>query len=312
MRRLGLLAALALARGAQAGPLADLLRERRAARGDGDSEGELQNDGSSSGQAWQPPDTLAVDRNIAYGSNPAQKLDVIHRKDVSRSAPVLLMVHGGGWRRGDKGGPMMVKNKALHWVEKKGWVLVTVNYRLMPEANPVVQVEDIARALAFAQGKAAGWGGDADRFVVMGHSAGAHLVSLLTSDPGIAQRAGARPWLATIPIDSAAYDVEAIMNRRHYGLYDKAFGSDPQLWRDASPIHRLTGKPAAPMLLVCSSSRSDSCTPAQEYAAKANGLGGRVKVLPIEMNHGKINDQMGAPGVYTDQVDDFLRSVGLS
>ena len=222
MRRFGLLAALALSREGRAGPLAELLRERRAAK---EGEGDLQNDGSSYGQPWQPPESITVERDIAYGSHAAQKLDLFVRKQRPQGAPVVMMVHGGGWRRGDKGGPMMVKNKALHWVDKKGWLFITVNYRLMPEAPPTVQVDDIAHALAFAQGKAAGWGGDPNRFVVVGHSAGAHLVSLLTADPEITRRAGARPWLATIPIDSAAYDVEAIMNRRHYGLYDKAFGS---------------------------------------------------------------------------------------
>ncbi len=74
---------------------------------------------------------------------------------------------------------------------------------------------------------------------------------------------------------------------------------------------RLRGKPAAPILLVCSSRRDDSCPPAEAFAARANGFGGRAKVLPIELNHAQINDRLGTDGEYTDAVNQFLRSAGL-
>lgn len=304
LRRLGLLAALVATRPAKAGPIMDWLRERRAARS-----GEVDDGTGAAPSGWRtfdPPPGITVERDLAYGSDPAQKVDV-YRPAKAENAPILLMVHGGGWRRGDKSGPSMVKNKVLHWVGK-GWVLVSVNYRLVPVADPVVQAEDVGRAIAFAQGKAKDWGADPARCVIMGHSAGAHLVSLVTADGSLATRHGAQPWRATIAIDSAAFDIVAIMNRDHYGLYDKAFGTDPELWRNASPLHRLKGPPAAPMLLVCSSKRDDSCEPAREFAAKATGFGGKVKVLPIELNHAQINDQMGTSGAYTGAVDDFLRS----
>ena len=154
------------------------------------------------------------------------------------------------------------------------------------------------------------WGGDGHRLVLMGHSAGAHLVSLISSDPGRVAAAGGYPWRGTVVLDSAAYNVVDIMQKKHFGLYDEAFGSDPQLWRDASPILRLSSAPV-PMLLVCSSQRSDSCAQAQAYAEKAKGLGGRVSVYPIDMRHGEINAQLGAPGNLTVQVDNFLHSLNL-
>jgi arylformamidase len=311
LARLGWLSATAWVAPAMAGPLLDRLRERRAEREAGS---DVSDDGTTSEatggrRSFTPPPGITVERDIAYGSDPAQRLDVYRGADA-KDAPVILMVHGGGWRRGDKGGPSMVKNKVEHWVGR-GWVFVSVNYRLVPAANPAEQAEDIARALAFAQGKARSWGADPARFVLMGHSAGAHLVALVTSDGSMPARHGAQPWLATVAIDSAALDIEAIMNRKHHGLYDTAFGKDPALWREASPMARLRGKPAAPMLLVCSSKRDDSCPPAEAYAAKAVGFGGRVKVLPIELNHAKINDQLGTDGDYTNAVNNFLRSAGL-
>ncbi len=311
VRRFGLLAALVLAGSARGGPLADLLRQRQAAKqGEGGAaEDGVGTDPATGKRSWTPPDGITVERDIAYGSDPAQRFDV-YRPPNAKAAPVVVMVHGGGWRRGDKGGPSMVKNKVLHWVGK-GWVLVSVNYRVVPVANPAEQAEDVGRALAHAQGMAAAWGADPGRFVLMGHSSGAHLVALIGADGSLATRHGAKPWLASVSIDSAALDIEAIMNRKHYGLYDTAFGKDPNLWRDASPMARLKGKPAAPMLLVCSSKRNDSCPPAREFAAKAASFGGRVTVLPIELNHAQINDQLGTVGAYTDGVDEFLRTVGL-
>jgi acetyl esterase/lipase len=308
LRRFGLLAVLALAGSARGGPLADLLRERKAAR-EGNNDGGP-SEGGVGKRSFTPPEGISVERDVAYGSDAAQRIDVYHPVKAE-NVPIIMMVHGGGWRRGDKGGPSMVKNKVLHWVNNKGCVLISVNYRVVPEANPAQQGEDIGRAIAFAQSKAKTWGADPARLVLMGHSAGAHLVSLVSADGSLATRFGGRPWLATVSIDSAAFDIEAIMNRKHYGLYDTAFGSDPALWREASPMQRLKGKPAAPMLLVCSSKRSDSCPPAQEFAAKANGFGGQVKVLPVELNHAQINDQLGTDGAYTAAVDEFLKTVGI-
>mgnify|MGYP006210586909 CR=1 FL=1 len=78
-----------------------------------------------------------------------------------------------------------------------------------------------------------------------------------------------------------------------------------------TPMHRMTAKPAAPMLLVCSSDRDDSCAAAQGFATKGRGFGAHVTVLPVALNHMEINDRLGVPGDYTDAVDAFLRSVGL-
>ena len=109
-------------------------------------------------------------------------------------------------------------------------------------------------------------------------------------------------------LDSAALDVPAIMNNRHFGLYDRAFGSDPQKWAAVSPMAQLAHA-TAPMLAVCSSRRRESCPTSDRFAAKANGLGGKVRVLREDLSHGDINATLGAPSDYTAQVDAFLKSV---
>ena len=245
---------------------------------------------------------------IAYGPAPEQRLD-LYRPADAHDAPAILMVHGGGWARGDKAATGVVQNKIDYWLPK-GYVFVSVDYRVVPDANPLQQADDIAMALAYAQQHAAEWGADPARFVLMGHSAGAHLVSLLSAAPDIARRHGAKPWLGTVALDSAAYDVTTIMQVRHFPLYDRAFGDDRQLWRDASPTLRLTQAPV-PMLLVCSSRREDSCRQARGFAARAGELGGKVDVVPIDLRHGVINQQLGEPGELTRAVEDFLHSLRL-
>jgi arylformamidase len=145
----------------------------------------------------------------------------------------------------------------------------------------------------------------------MGHSSGAHLVALLTADPTIAARAGARPWLASVCLDSAAMNVGEIMRAPHFRLYDRAFGEDPHFWRQVSPIDRVQGRSAAPVLLVCSTRREDSCPQSRAFAAKIEHLGGRAQVLPVDLSHVEINDLLGTAGPYTRAVDAFLHSLGL-
>ena len=256
-----------------------------------------------------PPPGTRVERDLAYGADPAQRLD-LYRPAKAEGAPILIMVHGGGWSRGDKANPGVVDNKVNHWIPK-GFVFVSVNYRMLPGANPLEQANDVAKALAFVQAHAKEWGGDAGRVVLMGHSAGAHLVALLAAAPAIARAQGAAPWIGTIALDSAAYDIPEIMLRQHLSLYDDAFGTDRQLWRDASPTLRLESAPA-PMLLVCSTKRADSCPPAQAFAAKVEALHGRATVSPVDMTHAEINQLAGTEGDYTATIDTFLKSIGLN
>jgi acetyl esterase/lipase len=261
------------------------------------------------GGAAAVPSGADVRRDIAYGNDPAQRLDV-YSLPGAHNAPVILMVHGGGWRLGDKASSRVIENKVGYWVPK-GYIFVSVNYRFSPQANPVEEANDIAKALAFAQAQAVSWGGDSARFVLMGHSAGAHLVSMLAADPAIAAKAGAKPWLGTVSLDSAAYDMVSIMENRHFCLYDDVFGSDRSLWAAASPTLIIKAAPA-PMLLVCSTRRSDSCSQADAFATKANGLGGKVIVLPEDLTHMQINANLGAAGDYTDKVEAFMRALGLN
>lgn len=252
------------------------------------------------------PKDVNVTRDIAYGDDPAQTFDV-YRPAEARNAPVIVMLHGGAWAFGSKQAAGVIDNKVRHFLPK-GYLFVSVETRLLPKADPLQQADDLAHALAQIEAKAASWGGDAGKLVLIGHSAGAHLAALVSADPAYARRAGARPWLATIALDSAAYDIAPIMRGMVVPqFYRDAFGSDPDFWEKASPTRQISGK-APKMLLVCSSFRRWSCRQAQTFAKKMRGQG---EVLPVDLRHMQINAQLGADNDYTQRVDGFLHSLGL-
>lgn len=258
------------------------------------------------GRLSVPPEVKVL-RDIAYGKDEAQKMDVYQPVAV-KGAPVIFMVHGGGWRNGDKGLASVVRNKLAYWTPR-GFIFISVNYRMLPDADPLTQADDVARALAVAQKRAAEWGGDPDKFILMGHSAGAHLVSLLNAAPERAGKQGARPWLGTVSLDTAGTNIVQVMERDHLRLYDDAFGKNRDYWESASPWHVLTAQ-AKPILLVCSTQRRDKpCEQMHEFAARAKRMGLRVEVLGQAKSHREINVDLGLPGAYTDAVERFMASL---
>ncbi|MBE2211764.1 MAG: alpha/beta hydrolase [Xanthomonadaceae bacterium] len=251
------------------------------------------------------PAAIRVERDIAYGRHAEQHYDVYLPAQAKPDAPILVMVHGGGWRRGDKASPGVVGDKVAYWLGQ-GFVFVSVNYRLLPDADPLLQARDVATALASVQARAPQWRADPNRIVLMGHSAGAHLVTLLGASPSLLRQAGASAPRGVIALDSAAMDVPELMNKpRLPDLYRNAFGTDPRYWVSASPYHQL-GPASLPMLVICSSQRADACPQGRALAKKARGLGVPIEVLPQDLAHGDINKQLGKPSAYTRAVSAWI------
>ncbi|MFA6628552.1 MAG: alpha/beta hydrolase [Sulfuricurvum sp.] len=247
-------------------------------------------------------------KEFAYGSDKKQKLDV-YLPATPKNAPIFVMVHGGAWKIGDKRMERVVDNKVARW-NPKGIIFVSVNYRLLPDADPLKQADDVASALAYVQEHAAEWGGDATKIVLMGHSAGAHLVDLLSSDP--TRYPNLKPWLGTVSLDSAAMDIPKVMNGKHYGFYDEAFGTDSAYWESASPQQRLSTS-ALPMYLVCSTERPDKpCIQAEAFVKAAKSIGVRSEVAPQAKSHKEINEELGLDNDYTHKVEEFIRSLGIA
>lgn len=262
--------------------------------------------GAATAGTAQPADAVRVLRNVSYGADARQKLDVY--LPAKPTGPLILMVHGGAWAVGDKASPDVVRQKVKHWVDGMGYVLVSANYRLLPAAKPVDQAGDVARALAYVQQQIPKWGADPKRVVLMGHSAGAHLAMLLHASPDMVAQAGAQPWRVTVSLDSAAMDVEQLMNAPHPRLYDRAFGADPAYWKAASPYHHVAAPGAPALLMICSKLRADDpCAQALHFEKKAAHFKHYITIWGRDLNHADINRELGAPGMYTDLVTNWLK-----
>ena len=153
---LGLLSCLFLMSSAQAGLLRERLQERFAERHAATTENDEFTDTSVTSNSL--PAGVRVMRNLAYGADAKQRLDVYLPTHPLTNAPVIFMVHGGAWRTGDKAMSNVVDNKIARWVPD-GIVFISINYRLLTQADPLLQAQDVATALAYAQKNAAQWGG---------------------------------------------------------------------------------------------------------------------------------------------------------
>jgi len=287
---------LELTTAVSAGPLLDRLRERRQAAGQAD-----------------PSSPQASLSNVAYGPAREQVYDVYLPSGGAPTAgaprsPVIFMVHGGAWAVGDKAMTRVVDAKVARW-GARGFALVSVNYRMLPDVPPDGQLRDVAQALAHAQSHAPDWGADPAQFILMGHSAGAHLVALLAGAVPASLGPSGPPVLGTVALDSAAMDVHAIMSQPHMRLYDRPFGKDPSYWRAMSPVQQLR-QGVAPVLAVCSTRREDACAQAQAYVARAAQVGVRAQWLGQDLSHGEINAQLGLDNGYTRSVEAFMATLG--
>jgi len=122
------------------------------------------------------PRHMQIIRNVAYGPEPRNRLDIWRLSTTPANAPVVFYIHGGAWTFGDKreqGRPM------LHEFVERGWIAVVCNYRLAPRHPWPAQMLDVTRTLLWIKKNIANHGGDPDRIVVSGGSAGGHLASLL-------------------------------------------------------------------------------------------------------------------------------------
>ena len=120
-----------------------------------------------------PSGSFKVEKNISYGEHARHKLDIYRAKKATPGAPVLVFVHGGGWRHGDKD---MYKFLAQGFTQD-GYDVVVPNYRLSPDAQYPDMLHDTAKAVAHAA-KAY----PERPLVLMGHSAGAYNVMMMGLD----------------------------------------------------------------------------------------------------------------------------------
>jgi acetyl esterase/lipase len=192
----------------------------------------------------------ATTRNISYGPGGRNHLlDVWRRPDLPEGyrAPVLIEVPGGGWSVNDKRGqayPLLARMAEL------GWVCVSINYSRSPRNAFPAHIVDVKRAIAWVRANIAEYGGDPDFIAITGGSAGGHLASLAaltsadpTMQPGFEDTdtsvQAAAPYYGVYDLTTADNMHPLMMPLLEHVVMQRRLADDPQLYRDASPIHRI-------------------------------------------------------------------------
>ncbi len=250
--------------------------------------------------------------DVQYGSSdePSARLD-IYPTPGKTAHPILIWIHGGAWRIGDKA-HVQAKPRAFN---TKGFVFVSINYRLQADATYQDQAADVAQAIHWVHDHAREFGAAPDRIFLMGHSAGAHLAALVATDDRYLKAVGMslRQIQGVILVDGAGYDIprqiELSRLPRMREMYQSVFGTNLATQQDASPItHVAKGKGIPPFLLLYVSTRRDSKIQSYDLADRLKLAGSAAEVVPAhDKSHGSINREMGEPDdPPTQAVFDFL------
>ena len=165
----------------------------------------------------------------------------------------------------------------------KGFVFVSTNYRLLPNVDMGTIVRDVAKSIHWVHDHIAEYGGDPNRLLVMGHSAGAQLAALICTDDRYLKAEGLSLAIikGCVPVDGDTYDVPAIIEtaetrRRVHGQpqakygHREKFGNDPAKHRDFSAVtHVARDKGIPPFLILHVADHPDTTAQAQRLAARA-------------------------------------------
>lgn len=234
--------------------------------------------GASAARRPRQPEPQTFD----YG--PA-RLD-IYARDGFKSRPVVLFIHGGAWRIGNRNNV----NAKPGFLLEHGFCFVSIDYRMLPEADVAAQAGDVEKAYAYVRANIAKYGGDPDRIAVMGHSAGCHLAALTGLRGGL-------PGVAALVLDDTrAYDLEALA--RSGGMtrtYARAF-PDPAQWRALSPAAHIEGRKHPPTFVAYSRATGRE-QDSKSFAARLRASGTEVTLFDgSAYSHMSINRDFGEEG----------------
>lgn len=243
-------------------------------------------------------------------------LDIYHFEQTTTAKPVVIYVHGGAWAIGDKANSMDNKTNLF---SSLNYVFVSLNYRLSPttlstDPNRIkfpIHNEDVADAVKWIYENIATYGGDKNKMVLLGHSAGAHLVSL-TGTSNLFLPARGIP-LSTIrgiaSIDTEGYNVADQVNSGNE-TYINAFGTNSTDLVNASPIEQLFANKSYPKFFVAKRGSATRISLADKFIAKLESVGVTVSQVTVnQYDHEGINDAIGAPNetAVTEPLKTFLK-----
>ncbi|HEX4610012.1 MAG TPA: alpha/beta hydrolase [Urbifossiella sp.] len=249
-------------------------------------------------------------RGLAYAGtkNEKQTLDV-YTAPGGTGRPVVVWIHGGGWQAGDK----KEAGRKPEAVTEKGYVFLSVNYRLFPEARIGEMAGDVAKAVRWVRDHAKEYGGDPDQLIITGHSAGAQLAALVCTDTHYFQAEGV-PMAAVracIPVDGDTYDVPLqirTVEQRRAESYLRKFGAETEQ-KALSPItHVAKGKGIPPFLILHVKGHPEVTAQSDRLVAALKDAGVSARAYPAEgKTHVSLDADLGTPGdVPSREMFDFI------
>lgn len=245
-------------------------------------------------------------------------LDVYY-KDKSNLKPVVIYVHGGGWAIGDKTNSL---NNKVSLFNSLDYTFVSLNYRLSPfpyKPNDTDRVKypvhnnDVADAIKWVSDNIGNYGGDKNKIVLFGHSAGAQIVSLIATDKSFLEEKGLA--LNVIKgvgiIDTKGFDVLNIVHNTSstQNMYINGFGTDSLQNIKASPIRILNSNQYYPKMFITIRGDSNRKASINAFITIAKTFNIEFTVVDGEVySHSKINDAIGKENeiIITEPFKDFL------
>ena len=257
-----------------------------------------------------------VMRDIVYGvaGGVSLRLDVYRPSVLPRARmPVLVYVHGGGWRSGDKNN----KDERLGPFARRGYFCASVGYRLSQQAKFPAQIHDVKCAVRFLRSHADEYHLDPDLFGAWGNSAGGHLVSLLGTSSGVPEFEGRGGWPGVSsavravcswygPTDlcalAAQYGAEA-PDSSVTELLGVTAAVDLEAARRASPITHVSARSAAFLLMAGDADPLVGLPPIRAFheRLRAAGVESTLIVYPGAGHGGAVFDASPEPGRFFDR-----------
>ncbi len=260
------------------------------------------------------PQTIAY-RSVAGVARNLTSLDLyVPPKRCRRKggAPVVVWVHGGGYRVGDKA--QQIASKVALFASR-GWVFASVNYRLSRPAAGAAKYpdhyDDVATAVTWLRHHLRRHGGNPRRIALLGHSAGADIVSNVAVNPTYLAKHGQKltALRCFAPLDTAGFD-KPRASAREQVQWRVALGNQPgyRVLTSATLIARAgVGIPPALTVFRGSAGRQSIET---AFAARLRSLGVPATLVDARtLTHGQVSNRIGAPGdtVMTPPLLGFLK-----
>jgi Esterase/lipase len=193
------------------------------------------------------PKLGTVRRNLPYGTDPRQCVDVYFPQQPSdQPRPVLMFVHGGAFVEGEKDRTEEIYGNVLWYFARHGVIGVNVEFRLAPEHRYPSGTQDIAAAVAWVRRNAAELGADPNRIFLMGHSAGGAHAAHYAYDARFQPADG--HGLAGLIVVSGRVRAENTPENPNASRVEAYYGKDPQVMEDGSAVNHVT--PAVPPTMI--------------------------------------------------------------